>query len=186
MMRGCVGEALVSHCGGYRWTLSRTWDGRPHLLVCMFNPSTADAMQDDPTIRLLCQVAAHNGYGGFTVVNAVPLRSPTPGDAAHMVNTWDKRQAWDERDRLQHNLGVIEREVRGARGVLLAWGALGMLCPDWIDRVLEAIHEALPDGVPLLCLGTTKHGYPKHPMARGAHKVRPDAPLVPWVRGGGA
>jgi DNA (cytosine-5)-methyltransferase 1 len=44
----------------------------------MFNPSTADSSIDDPTITLLCHVAAHNGYGGIVVVNGIPLRSSAP------------------------------------------------------------------------------------------------------------
>lgn len=154
------------------------------LLVVMFNPSTANHLEDDPTITLLCQIASHNGYGGITVVNGIPLRSPKPGEAIDMVNTWDVRQAWHERDALHVNLAEIQKQVERAGAVLLAWGALADRCPYWFDNVLEEIEAALPDGVPLYCLGKTAGGYPKHPLARGKHKVRKDAPLILWRAAG--
>ncbi len=182
MVSGVTRTARISHCRQYRFTLGRHWDQRPKLLVVMFNPSRADASMDDPTVQLLCHVAAHNGFGGVTVVNGIPLRSPAPGDAADMVNTWDKRQAWDERDILHHNLAIVQEEVAKAAAVLLAWGALARLCPAWFDHVEEQIREVLPASSELYCLGRTKEGYPKHPLARGVHKVRVDSPLVPWGR----
>lgn len=180
MINGATGSAKLSPCGQYRTTLTRIWDARPMLLVCMFNPSTADWREDDPTVHLVCQIAAHNGFGGITVVNGIPLRSSSPAAAADMVNTWDTRQAWDERDRLFQNVDEIKALVEKAGAVLLAWGALADRCPDWFDHVIEQIREALPDGVALKCLGKTKGGHPKHPMARGVHKVRADAPLLDW------
>lgn len=35
-------SAQLSACDAYRFTLTCEWDERPKLLVCMFNPSTAD------------------------------------------------------------------------------------------------------------------------------------------------
>lgn len=180
MLTGMTRSASVSKCGAYRWTLTRAWDGRPMLLVVMFNPSTANHLEDDPTITLLCQIASHNGYGGIVVVNGIPLRSSKAYKAIDMVNTWDKRQAWDERDALQVNLAEIQKQVERAGAVLLAWGALADRCDLWFDNVLEEIRAALPEGVQLYCLGKTAGGYPKHPLARGKHKVRKDAPLIPW------
>lgn len=180
MISGMKRSASLSPCCAYRWTLTRAWDARPMLLVCMFNPSSADHNDDDPTITLLCHIASHNGYGGIVVVNGIPLRSPRPAEAIDMVNTWDKRQAWDERDALQANIATIQKQVARAGAVLLAWGALADRCHYWFDTVLEEIETALPDGVPLLCLGKTAGGNPKHPLARGKHKVRKDAPLLPW------
>jgi hypothetical protein len=182
-LAGITRKASLSKCGSYRWTLVRAWDGRPMLLVVMFNPSSADHTVDDPTITLLCHIAAHNGYGGIVVVNGIPLRSSKPAEAVDMVSTWDKRSAWDERDALHHNLAVITSHVEKAGAVLLAWGALPAAndaTAFWFDAVLEEIETALPDGVPLLCLGKTKHGWPLHPLARGKMKVRKDAPLLPW------
>jgi hypothetical protein len=180
MMNGTSGTATFSRCGTYRWTLTRAWDGRPMLLVCMFNPSTANKDRNDPTVELLCHIAAHNGYGGIVVVNGIPLVSSTPAEAADMVNTWPERHAWDERDCLHYNLSRITLHAERAGAILLAWGALADRCPEWFDHVIEEIQSNAPDGSPILCLGKTAGGHPKHPMARGKHKVPKTAALLPW------
>lgn len=179
MITGMQRAARLSPCGTYRWTLTRTWDERPILLVCMFNPSDADHEIDDPTITLLCLIASHNGFGGIVVVNGIPLRSSKPAPAVAMTN-WDRTSDWSARDRLQDNLAEIQKQVERAGAVLLAWGALADRCDLWFDNVREEIECALPDGVPLYCLGKTAGGYPKHPMARGKHKVPKDATLLLW------
>ena len=179
MIAGVVRGARLSPCGTYRWTCSRQWDCRPVLLVCMFNPSEANADIDDPTISLVCHIAAHNGFCGIMVVNGIPLKSSVPTPAVRMVN-WDKRNDWYQRDALHSNIAEIQREAGRAAAVLLAWGALADRCPDWFDLVIEEIECAVQPGTPIYCLGKTAGGYPKHPLARGKHKVPKDAPLIPW------
>lgn len=181
MLTGATGSAVMSACGRCRFTLARIWDERPVLLVVMFNPAKADATVQDATVTLLCHIAAHNGYGGIVVVNGVPLRSSKPETAAEIVNTWERTRNWEWRDMLTENIGHVRDEVSRAGAVLLAWGALADLCPDWFDHVLEQIREELQPGTPLYCLGKTAGGHPKHPMARGKHKVPKDAPLLPWA-----
>lgn len=172
--------ATLSPGGAYRFLLTRYWDERPQLVVCMFNPSTADHQTDDPTVTLLMQLAAHNGYGGIRVVNGIPLRSSTPAEALEMLR-WDQTQDWHARDRLAQNLGFVADVVGKSSDVLLAWGALADRDPDcYFEHVLEEIRCALPEGGRLLCLSRTKSGQPLHPMARGKHKVRPDAPFLLW------
>ena len=78
-------NATLSDCLQYRYTLTRQWDERLPLLAVMFNPSTADAQVDDPTISLLSNIASHNGYGRLTVVNLIPYRSSTPALAIDSV-----------------------------------------------------------------------------------------------------
>jgi hypothetical protein len=180
MLTGAIRTAWLSVCGAYRFILTRRWDDRPMLLAVLFNPSDANADIDDPTAVLLSHIAAHNGFGGIVVVNGIPLRGSTPHEAIRLTNHWDTLQEWHFRDRLQQNLGVVTDEVERAGAVLLAWGALADRCSDWFDTVREDIEAALPDGVPLYCLGKTASGQPKHPMARGKHKVPKDAKLQPW------
>lgn len=183
MLNGMTRAARLSKCGTYRWTLARTWDPlRQALVVVMFGPSDADDKIDDPTITLLCHIAAHNGYGCIVVVNGIPLRS-SKTEPQYAMLEWDKTQDWGARDALQSNLAEVTSAVQRAGHVLIAWGALAgktVASADWFDNVREEIQCALPEGVPLLCLGKTKAGYPLHPMARGKLKVPKDAKLLPW------
>lgn len=75
---------------------------------------------------------------------------------------------------------MIGPEAERAGAALLAWGALGERFSDWRDNLREGIECALPDGVPQFCYGKTAVSHPKHPMARGKHKVPKDAPLLAW------
>jgi hypothetical protein len=174
-------SAEISPSGAYRWTLTRRWASalHPSLLVVMFNPSTADADHDDPTIATLILRAQRWCYGGFTVVNLIPKISPNPVDALRMVNTCEARGAWDERDALYRNREVIIVETERAAGVLLAYGALGDRCASWTETILDEIETAALN-VPIYCLGRTSSGAPIHPLARGKQRLAPYAPLQHW------
>lgn len=182
MIPGATGTADISSDGTIRWTLTRTWDARPVLLVVMFNPSTAGADVDDNTIKLVCRIASHNGYGGIVVVNGIPLISSDPAPAFQMLE-WDRGRDWSARDLLQENLSAILREAGRAGAVLLAWGALAHKTNSsagWFDNVREEIECAVKEGTPIYCLGKTQAGCPIHPLARGKMKVSPTAKLIPW------
>lgn len=74
-----VKTALISKCGKYRYKLSRIWDrSKPFVLFIMHNPSTADADNDDPTIRRCIAFAKSWGYGGIMVGNISPYRATDP------------------------------------------------------------------------------------------------------------
>jgi hypothetical protein len=173
-------SAEFSKCRRYRWTLTRAWDSRPTLLVLMFNPSNANEHAEDPTIRLVCHIADHNGFGGIVVVNMAPIVSSTPAAAVRMLQ-WDQYgPEWGDRDLLQHNLAIIETKASAAGAILLGCGALAAHDEAWFDYVVETVEGALPDGAEVYCLGKTAAGYPLHPLARGKLKVRRDAKLLPW------
>jgi hypothetical protein len=71
--------AQLSDCGSYRYRLWREWDtSRPTLAFLMLNPSTADHLNDDPTIvRCLSRAVASN-FGRLDVANLFPLRATDP------------------------------------------------------------------------------------------------------------
>src|SRR5690606_19643797 len=71
--------AVLSPDGRYRYQLWRTWDGAKAALGwVMLNPSTADASDDDPTIRRCISRAKAEGYGGILVCNLYAYRTPSP------------------------------------------------------------------------------------------------------------
>ena len=50
------------------------------LALCMLNPSRADDMRDDPTIRKAAGFAKRLGFGELVVVNLYAWRSTLPRD----------------------------------------------------------------------------------------------------------
>ena len=71
-------DAVISDCSKYRYLLRRTWDhSKPRLLYVMLNPSTADARNDDATIRSCVRLASGLGYGSIEVGSGlVKLTAP--------------------------------------------------------------------------------------------------------------
>ena len=75
--------ALLSECGRYRYRLWRVWDDlAPVMVWVMLNPSTADAEQDDPTIRKCIGFAKRHRHGGILVVNLFAWRATNPKELA--------------------------------------------------------------------------------------------------------
>jgi hypothetical protein len=154
--------AVLSADRLHRYWLTRIWTrALPILVVCMFNPSTADAQRDDQTILRLCAFAKRWGYGGIVVVNLYSLRSPDPRD----LNGRERASfgpaqpaAWGAA------LGIAADQ---GTPVLCAWGQLGN------DFAAQPFIEAAA-GLQLICLGLTNNGRPKHPMARGRSRVPDD------------
>jgi hypothetical protein len=60
-------DAEISSNKRYRYVLTRIWNGAlPTLLFIGLNPSTADAQEDDATIRRLISLTRNwKHYGGF-------------------------------------------------------------------------------------------------------------------------
>lgn len=156
-------NAVLSACGLYRYSLSRTWDItlQPACFV-MLNPSTADAMQDDPTIRRCMNFARGWGNGGIVVVNLFAWRATFPEQL---------RQCQDPIGPLndQH---IREAAILG-HPLVMAWGATawGRKRARQVVALLE--HAGRTD---LHSLGRTRDGYPRHPLY-----LRRNTLLTPFV-----
>jgi hypothetical protein len=167
-------DAILSNCTLYRFFLERLWDDTlPTLPVCMLNPSTGDAEQDDPTIRRLTHFGKSWGYGGLAIVNLYPLRSPKP----EVMWTSEHRSHDDNDDWLD---AIIANAENNGNKLLIAWGNDG----NWkgeADRFLTRVQERSKT-VELVTLGMTKHGHPRHPMALGRGPVPDDQQMVAWSK----
>lgn len=149
--------AKISKCGEYRYELTRVWDGSKELLpFVMLNPSTADAMEDDPTIRRCVGFAKREGFGGLVVVNLYGLRATDP------------KRLWQHQDPIgPDNDRQLSLVAVWAGMIVCAWGANPP--QGRVDQVLTKLRGA---GAQLYCLGKTKAGAPKHPLY-----IRGDQPL---------
>lgn len=165
------GSALLSDDGRHRFRLTRSKagglfreEGRGVLFV-MLNPSTADAEQDDPTIRRCMGFTERVGQAKLTVVNLFSWRATDPREVTG--------PDWRDRTGDPQNAAILYSEAAGATTVIVAWGAKA---PE--ERVREVVTRCLRvggTGPRLYCLGTTKSGAPRHPLY-----VRADQALEEW------
>lgn len=158
------GDAEISPCGRYRYTLVRHLSGAGEpLCFVMLNPSTADASEDDPTLRRCIGFGRALGRCRIHVVNLFAFRTPYPDvlKNAHLLGT----------DIVGPRNGQVLDELQGT--IVCAWGP-----PKWPfvrERARVVVEHLQRRGAPLLCLGTAKDGSPRHPlMLPGA------ATLEPW------
>lgn len=146
---GWVGSATFSHCERYRYTLARSWDkSKPVVCFCGLNPSTADAKQDDPTVRREIAFAKAWGYGGLVKVNAYALRSTDP------KGLWKVDDPYGP-----DNIATISEWSRKADLFVAAWGV--NIKPDqaWKLSTLFVLNR-----VRVHALKLTKGGFPAHPL----------------------
>jgi hypothetical protein len=157
-------SAYISDCGTYRYNLYRTWAWPGKVCpVVMVNPSTADAEVDDPTILRLMAFARRWGYGTLYVLNLFALRSPDPEYLdvhPDPVGPCNEAQLYS----------MLFRAAKAEIPVLCAWGNNGVRR----GRDQAFLKEARKYGAKLVCLGLTEAGNPKHPLARGQHRIPDD------------
>lgn len=67
--------------GPYRYQLWRDFEeGRRRICFVMLNPSTADGMHDDPTVRKCIYYARAWGFRSLEIVNLFSYRATDPGE----------------------------------------------------------------------------------------------------------
>jgi hypothetical protein len=148
-------DAVISADGVHRYSLTRYWDYGPPVVFVMLNPSTADGMVDDPTIRRCVGFARDWGFPGLVVVNLFTVRAADPADLVLAV----KAGKFGSDERATRDEHIRSAFAQSSSGPIAAWGA----------------HKLASDeraGVMSLCpadrhwshLGVTSKGAPKHPL----------------------
>lgn len=162
-----MSNAIISDCGLYRYRLERDFfRPGPVAAVFMVNPSTADASQDDATIRRLLGFGARLGWHSLIVGNVFAYRA-----------TDVKRLDWEASDPVGPQNDRHIREIMRAADVhIAAWGPLAKL-PNRLRAHWLLIQQCADDeGYDLQCWGTAKDGHPRHPLM-----LSYDTALRPWV-----
>lgn len=150
----------------YRYRLERVWDEKlPPMYFMMLNPSTADAKNDDPTIRKCVGFAKRMTRGSIVVVNLFALRSTQPSGLLQVEDPIGPSS--------RNYVAQVMDQVSPENPLVVAWGeptgkALRTL-------VVERSRSVLFPSDPLQCLGKTKSGQPRHPLM-----LPYSTPLEPW------
>jgi hypothetical protein len=142
--------AMMSVCLKYRYSLVRLWeDGGNIVNFVMLNPSTADATEDDPTIRRCVGFAKAWGHAGLVVTNLFALRSTDPNALKRSADPIGP-----------DNDAVVLSTAIGSAAVVCAWGVNGSLYGR--DKIVSEMLRR--SGVATKCLRLTKDGAPCHPL----------------------
>lgn len=172
-------DAKLSACGTLRWTLTREWGHGARVCYIGHNPSTASHMVDDPTSQAWVHFARQWGAGRYDAVNLYPYRSPDPKEC-HRWARWDQNGPdYSARDALMQNEAVVATTAKLADIVVACWGELAQ-DSNWVAQIIEAIQAGYPPYPDIYCLGRTLAGNPKHPMARGKHRIARDQRFTIW------
>ena len=150
-------SAIFSYNRIYRYALWREWtmlDGEErqgfghdlaYVLFIGLNPSTADEVKDDPTIRRCKAFAKSWGYGRMCMTNLFAFRATNPNEMLVAVDPiGPDNDEW------------LKRSAKDACVLVAAWGEHGK--HKGRDKEIVAMFPSLK------CLGTNKSGSPKHPL----------------------
>ena len=158
-------SAVISDCGRYRYRLERhALSGAGAVAWIMVNPSTADALQDDATIRKVIGFSERLGFGWLIVGNKFAYRATDVRElksAAHAIGP--------------ENDDHLRSILADAQTVIAAWGPLAKLAAPHRRRWMTVERLAKEAGKSLMCLGTAADGHPRHPLM-----LAYDTPLVEW------
>ena len=170
--------ALFSDCGRYRYRLWRVWDrSAPRVLFVLLNPSTADEINNDPTIER-CQrrvvlwnsrLPKYKKFGAVELINGSAYRSTKPSE----LFVLEKKSNGDVDAVIGPDNGdSIHRAVHAtiaSRGLIICgWGRhLAELSSGRYtlhDVLLESLQQF---DYPLGAFKLNEDGTPKHPLYIG-------------------
>jgi hypothetical protein len=157
-------SAVLSDDDRYRYKLVRRWaSGRGFVTFLMLNPSTADALKDDATIRRCIGFAKLWGYPALHVINLYALRSTDPKGLWKVEDpVGPKNDAW----LAMYAKFTHEREYP----LVAAWG--NNAHP---QRVEDAYTVMFPHTNHIQCLGVTGKDMPLHPL-----RLAKNTELIDW------
>lgn len=150
---GILRDAKISDCGNYRYSLSRIWDTeKPKVLFVMVNPSNANALEDDATIRRCMGYAKSWDYGGLFVTNLFAYINKDPKT---LVNAEDPVGS--------ENHKYIKKYINKVDKVICAWGNRAVLKKLGCKKIEDELKMLKYFGDKLHYLELAVDGTPKHP-----------------------
>lgn len=154
--------AVFSDCERYRYLLRIVWDETKSL--CQFvglNPSTADEMKDDPTLRRVKDFARRWGHGGVLMTNLFAFRATKPDDMMRADNPNGEGSI---------NQETILSAASEVTCIVAAWGKDGAHIQT--GYAMKYLLQIMGHGRKLHCFKLCQNGEPYHPLYMAA-----DTPL---------
>lgn len=140
----------------HRLVLTRQWIGTGGTINwIMLNPSMADDVFDDPTIRRCVGFSKRWGFSGLVVTNLFTFRATDPRDLKTCaISDWSRAVGLAD--------GALIEHAKASDLVVAAWGIHGNLG----GRADDVRFRVLPSQK-FHCIGKTKLGFPLHPVMAG-------------------
>lgn len=149
-VQGISGEATFSECGKYRYWLNRLWDkSKPKILFILLNPSTADSIEDDQTIRKCKSFSKEWGFGSMEIVNLFAFKSTDKSMLKKMNNVVG-----------QENDKWILSRAEKVDLIVAAWGNFGK----FLNRSSKVKEMLIKNGYKVKAIKLSKKGEPCHPL----------------------
>jgi hypothetical protein len=167
VLTGPKGAVWFSPDRKYRYRLTRPVSGfgvdTRRVAWIMLNPSKADHMIDDLTIRKVIGFSVRPPLRAtsIVVVNLFAYIATQPADLLLSKDPFGPS-----------NEGFIRGAAYGADKMIVAWGGMAPKIHAKANPMISFIKDNFSG---LLCLGKTASGHPKHPSRLGY-----DTPFVPW------
>ena len=138
--------AVFSENKKYRYALWRIWSHEePKVMFICLNPSTADEVNDDPTLIRCMNYARQWGYGGVITSNLFAYRTSQP------------RNLREVNDPVGHENDMWIQELCAKVNMIVGgWGNHG----SYLNRS-KAVLEFIPV---IHCLKINRSGEPSHPL----------------------
>lgn len=162
-------SAIISPCGQHRLRLDRVVDPLLDGIVAALigvNPSTADAIENDATIRKDIGFARVHGWRHIIKGNEFTYRAKD----VRALATCTEPNHPDADEAL--------RQIFADADVLVpCWGPTSKLPKHLRGRWRQVAAMMVETGKPIMCLGTALDGQPRHTLM-----LAYDTPLTTWVQ----
>lgn len=163
-----MSSAILSDCGLYRYRLDRDvcaqFEGSKVIAYFGINPSTADALINDQTVRKWIGFTLANGGHRFIAGNVFGYRSKDVKVLALQDDPFGPE--W---------LGHLNAIIAEADILVPCWGRLNKTPKSLRGAPAQLMESLLRSGKPVLHFGKTQCGQPKHPQM-----LAYATPLTPW------
>lgn len=149
--------AEFSPCRKYRYVLWRIWyRAKPKVMFIGLNPSTANEMSDDPTIRRVKAMAKNWGYGGVYMVNLFAFVTTYPDELLKCPDPVNGNDIW------------LQKVASQCAEIIFAWGNFKE-AQYRANKIIAMFPNAK-------ALHINKNGSPKHPLY-----VKGDTVPIPFI-----
>lgn len=160
-------QGYLQSCVGHR-QLASEYAALKRVVFVMLNPSTANAFKPDLTVSECIRFSKLwvPDLDLVEVVNLFAFRTPHPKVLKAAAVHGDDAVADQQ----------ILEACTGAHLVITAWGTGG----GFRDRDIHVARLLARDNIGICHIGRTKDGFPKHPLARGKHRIPREQQPIPW------